>query len=167
MLQDAVWVNAEWIGQEGNEDIATRFLKASFRGWIHCLDNFDECVNVVLDAGSTLGESHQQWQLNEVLALIFPATNGIGVMNQALWDQTVTVATGQIPELQGASIDAGAFRTDLAQAAVDALAGGASTTSKDCPTHVATSNCDRAANSSAIPDDGGWRGRANATRLAP
>ena len=27
-----------------NEDIAERFLKATFRGWIHCLDNFDECV---------------------------------------------------------------------------------------------------------------------------
>ena len=137
MLQDAVWVNADWIAQEGNEDVATRFLKGTFRGWIHCLDNFDECVDVVLNNGSTLGESHQQWQLNEILALIFPATNGIGVMNQALWDQTVTVATGQIPELQGASIDAGAFRTDLAQAAVDALqadgfdVGGASYTRRD------------------------------------
>ena len=74
MLQDAVWVNAEWIAEEGNEDVATRFLKATFRGWIHCLDAFDECVDVVLDNGSTLGQSHQAWQLNEILALIFPAT---------------------------------------------------------------------------------------------
>ncbi len=121
MLQDAVWVNADWIGQDGNEDIAERFLTATFRGWIHCIDNFDECVDVVLDNGSTLGESHQQWQLNEILALIFPATNGIGVMNQALWDQTVSVATGQIPELQGVEISADAFRTDIAQRAVDTL----------------------------------------------
>ncbi len=121
MLQDAVWVNADWISQAGNEDIATRFLKATFRGWIHCLDEFDDCVQVVLDNGSTLGESHQQWQLNEILGLIFPATNGIGVMNQSLWDQTVEVATGQIPELQGVEISGDAFRTDLAQAAVDAL----------------------------------------------
>ncbi len=121
MLQDAVWVNADWIAQEGNDDVATRFLKASFRGWIHCLDEFDECVSIVLDNGSTLGESHQQWQLNEILGLIFPATNGIGVMNQALWDQTVEVATSQIPELQGVEISGDAFRTDLAQAAVDAL----------------------------------------------
>jgi NitT/TauT family transport system substrate-binding protein len=121
MLQDAVWVNADWIAQEGNEDVATRFLKASFRGWIHCLDEFDECVEIVLDSGSTLGESHQQWQLNEILGLIFPATNGIGVMNQPLWDQTVEVATSQIPELQGVEISSDAYRTDLAQAAVDAL----------------------------------------------
>jgi NitT/TauT family transport system substrate-binding protein len=121
MLQDAVWVNADWIADEANEDIALRFLKGTNRGWIHCLDDFDECVDVVLDNGSTLGESHQQWQLNEILGLIFPATNGIGVMNETLWDQTVEVATGQIPELEGVEISPDAYRTDLAQAAVDAL----------------------------------------------
>ena len=121
MLQDAVWVNGDWIDDSGNQDIAERFLKASFRGWIHCLDNFDECVDVVLDNGSTLGESHQQWQLNEILGLVFPATNGIGVMNDSLWDQTVSVGTAQLPELQGASIGDDTFRTDIAQAAVDAF----------------------------------------------
>jgi NitT/TauT family transport system substrate-binding protein len=121
MLQDAVWVNADWIAEEGNEDIAVRFLKATFRGWIHCLDNFDECVEVVLNNGSTLGESHQAWQLNEILGLIFPASNGIGVMNESLWEQTVEVATGQIAELEGVEISGDAYRTDLAQQAVDAL----------------------------------------------
>ena len=121
MLQDAVWVNAEWIAADGNEDIAERFLRATFRGWTHCLDAFDECVDVVLDNGSTLGESHQQWQLNEILGLIFPATNGIGVMNKPLWDQTVEVATGQIPELDGVTVSGDAFRTDIAERAVAAL----------------------------------------------
>jgi NitT/TauT family transport system substrate-binding protein len=121
MLQDAVWVDADWIAEEGNEDVAIRFLTATFQGWIHCLDNFDECVEVVLNNGSTLGQSHQEWQLNEILALIFPATNGIGVMNEELWDQTVAVATEQIAELQGVEIPADAYRTDLAQAALDRL----------------------------------------------
>jgi NitT/TauT family transport system substrate-binding protein len=121
MLQDAVWVDADWIAEEGNEDIATRFLTASFRGWIHCLDNFDECVEIVLENGSTLGQSHQEWQLNEILALIFPATNGIGVMNEGLWDQTVAIATEQITELQGVEIPDDVYRTDLAQAAIDRL----------------------------------------------
>ncbi len=121
MLQDAVWVNADWIAEAGNEDIAQRFLEASFRGWIHCLDAFDECVDVVLDNGSTLGRSHQAWQLNEILGLIFPASNGIGVMNESLWNQTVDVATSQIPELQGVEISDDAFRTDIAEAAVAAL----------------------------------------------
>ena len=121
MLQDAVWVNADWIAESANEDIAQRFLEASFRGWIHCLDAFDECVDVVLDNGSTLGRSHQAWQLNEILGLIFPASNGIGVMNDSLWNQTVEVATSQIPELQGVEISDDAYRTDIAEAAVAAL----------------------------------------------
>ncbi|NNC92584.1 MAG: ABC transporter substrate-binding protein [Acidimicrobiia bacterium] len=121
MLQDAVWVNADWIGQSGNEDIAERFLKATFRGWIHCLDEFDECVEVVLNNGSTLGSSHQEWQLNEILGLIFPASNNIGVMNEALWAQTVDVATSEIVELDGVTISSDAYRTDLAEAAVTAL----------------------------------------------
>jgi len=127
MLQDAVWVDADWIAEEGNEDVATRFLAATFQGWIHCLDNFDECVEVVLNNGSTLGQSHQEWQLNEILALIFPATNGIGVMNADLWDQTVAIATEQIQELQGVEIPADAYRTDLAEAAI-ALLGDADVT---------------------------------------
>jgi NitT/TauT family transport system substrate-binding protein len=121
MLQDAVWVNADWIEDAINEDIAARFLTASFRGWIHCLDQFDACVDVVLDNGSTLGQSHQEWQLNEILGLIFPATDGIGVMNESLWRQTVAVATEQIPELEGVDISSDAFRTDLAEEAISNL----------------------------------------------
>ena len=122
MLQDAVWVTEDWLAQSGNEDIATRFLRATFRGWIDCLDNFDGCVETVLNNGSTLGASHQEWQLNEILGLIFPASNnGIGIMVPALWEQTVAVATEQIPELEGADIPSSSFRSDLAEAAVAAL----------------------------------------------
>jgi NitT/TauT family transport system substrate-binding protein len=119
MLQDAVWAESSWLAE--NEDVAERFLRASFRGWVFCRDNFDACVDIVLNHGTTLGESHQRWQLNEINALIWPATNGIGVMNQPLWDQTVEVATSQIPELQGVEISSDAYRTDLAEAAVAAL----------------------------------------------
>ncbi len=116
MLQDSLWVNADWIS--GNEDVATRFLEASFEGWIYCRDNPDDCVQVVLNNGSTLGQSHQTWQLNEINALIWPATNGIGVMNDSLWNQTVDIATTQIPDLQGVEISGDVYRTDLAEAAV-------------------------------------------------
>ena len=120
MLQDHVFVNAEWLAEEGNEGIAVSFLKASFRGWIHCRDNPEECVGVVLDNGSTLGESHQTWQLNEISKLIWPSPAGIGIMDEDLWAQTVAVALeGQvISEEPGMD----AYRTDLAQAALDSLA---------------------------------------------
>jgi len=119
MLQDHVFVNADWLAEEGNEDIAVSFLKASFRGWIFCRDNPDECVEIVLENGSTLGESHQTWQLNEISKLIWPSPDGIGIMDEDLWAQTVAVAI----EGEVISEDPGmdAYRSDLAQAALDSL----------------------------------------------
>lgn len=119
MLQDHIFVSEDWLAEEGNEDIAMRFVAASMRGWIHCRDNFDDCVDVVLANGSTLGASHQAWQLNEINALIWPSPDGIGVMDADLWDQTVAVS------LDGGVITEepmeGAYRTDIAEAALDHL----------------------------------------------
>jgi NitT/TauT family transport system substrate-binding protein len=115
MLQDALWARASWLAQPGNEDVAIRFLKASFRGWAHCRDNFEECVQITLDAGTTLGAGHQAWMLNEINTLIWPADGGIGTMPVATWDQTVQIAIDagiiKAPPAEGT------FRTDLAEAA--------------------------------------------------
>lgn len=121
MLQDHVFVRGDWLSQPGNEDIATRFLRASFRGWIFCRDNFDACVDIVLANGSTLGESHMQWQLNEINALIWPSPQGIGVMDDALYQQTVNICVdfGVLSQPP----DSAAVRTDLAMKAIEGLAG--------------------------------------------
>lgn len=119
MLQDAIWVTEEYAAN--NPDTVEAFLRASFRGWIFCRDNPDDCVDIVLAAGPTLGRSHQTWQMNEINGLIWPSPGGIGVMDQGLWDQTISVATGQ--NVIGADPGSGAFRTDFAQSAVDALNG--------------------------------------------
>lgn len=119
MLQDHIFVSEAWLAEEGNEDIAIRFLRASFRGWAFCRDNFDECVEIVLNNGTTLGESHQQWQLNEINALIWPSPDGIGMLDEELWNQTVAVAIEG--EVISAEPDMGAYRTDLAQAALESL----------------------------------------------
>ena len=125
MLQDAIWVQADWLAD--NQDIAEAFLRASFRGWIFCRDNFEACVDIVLDNGPTLGASHQAWQLNEINKLIWPSPAGIGVMDQGLWDQTVEVATSQ--GVISAAPPDGTFTNSLAQAAVDGLnADGLDTT---------------------------------------
>lgn len=125
MLQDHVFVLGSWLAEEGNEDIAVRFLRASFRGWIYCRDNFDECVDIVLDNGPTLGEGHMRWMLNEINALIWPSPDGLGIMNDDLYQQTVDIAVEfeVIPEAP----DSAALRKDLAQQAVDRL-GGVDTT---------------------------------------
>jgi NitT/TauT family transport system substrate-binding protein len=122
MLQDHIFARESWLAQEGNEDIAVKFIRASLQGWLFCRDNFDECVDIVLENGPTLGKGHMTWQLNEINKLIWPSPDGIGIMDEDLWAQTVAVS------LEGQVITAdpseGAYRTDLAQAAVDSLAEG-------------------------------------------
>ena len=118
-LEDGIFVTEEWIADEANQDVAKRFLKASFKGWIYCRDNPDECTRYVLDAGPTLGEGHQRWMVNEVNKLIWPNENGIGVMNEEDYDTTVQIAT----EYKIVKNDPGdgVYRSDIAEAAVAEL----------------------------------------------
>jgi NitT/TauT family transport system substrate-binding protein len=119
MLQDSIWVTEDYAAANG--DTIEAFLRATFRGWIFCRDNPDACVDHVLAVGTILPRTHQQWQMNEINALIWPSPGGIGVMDTALWDQTVSVATSQVPELQGVDIPASSYDSSFAEAAVAAL----------------------------------------------
>jgi NitT/TauT family transport system substrate-binding protein len=130
MLQDAIWADESWLAEDGNEDVAERFVRASMRGWIFCRDNFDECVDIVLDNGPTLGEGHMRWQLNEINKLIWPSPGGAGVMDEALWDQTIEVATSE--NVISEEPAEGSFRSDIAEAAVASLdEEGLDTTGED------------------------------------
>ena len=118
MLEDGVFTEGDWIKKPENQATARSFLRASFRGWIYCRDHQKECVDIVLANGPTLPAGHQRWQMNEVNALIWPAPGGIGVMNRTEFNRTAKIAQqfkviGKAPS--------GAFRTDLAQAAVASL----------------------------------------------
>ena len=119
MLQDALFVRASWLAEEGNEDVAVRFLRASFRGWIYCRENPDDCIQYTVDAGSTLGAGHQAWMMNEINALVWPSPSGIGIMDPAEWDQTVQVSleSGIIAEEPPDD----AYRTDLAEQALEGV----------------------------------------------
>ena len=88
---------------------------------IHCRDNPDECVEIVLDNGSTLGESHQTWQLNEISKLIWPSPAGIGIMDEELWAQTVAVSIEGLVISEEPGMDA--YRSDLAQGVGAGFAG--------------------------------------------
>ena len=116
MLQDALFARADWLAQDGNEDIATRFLTASFQGWIYCRANPADCVQYTVNAGSTLGAGHQAWMMNEINPLVWPSPNGIGSLDPAEWQQTVDVALAA--GIIKAAPPAEAFRTDLATAAL-------------------------------------------------
>jgi NitT/TauT family transport system substrate-binding protein len=95
MLQDAIWADTEKLeSDKAYQDQTVKFLQASFKGWIFCRDNAEACRDMVVARGSKLGDSHQLWQMNEVNKLIWPSENGIGMVDDAAWNQTVEVASG-------------------------------------------------------------------------
>jgi len=126
MLQDAIFASQAWLAKAGNEDVAVKFLRASYKGWQFCRDNAAKCVDIVVAAGTKLGKGHQAWMMNEINALVWPSPNGIGMVDQAAWDQTVKVATdGAI--LTKAVTDG--FRNDLTVKALATLGGDTKGTS--------------------------------------
>jgi NitT/TauT family transport system substrate-binding protein len=92
MLQDAIWANTERLQDPAYQDLTTKFIAGSLEGWAYCRDNVESCRDMVVAAGSTLGASHQLWQVNEVNKLIWPSPNGAGMIDDAAWAQTVQVA---------------------------------------------------------------------------
>jgi NitT/TauT family transport system substrate-binding protein len=118
-LEDGIFVREDWISDQKNQDVAVRFLKASFKGWIYCRDNPDDCVQFVLNAGPTLGEGHQSWQMNEINKLIWPNDLGVGVMNTPDFDTTAQIAL----DYKIIKSEAGqeAYLTDFAERAVQQL----------------------------------------------
>jgi NitT/TauT family transport system substrate-binding protein len=126
MLQDAIWANGPKLASDKTyQDTTTKFLKASFNGWVFCRDNAQACADIVVAKGSKLGKSHQLWQMNEINKLIWPSAKGIGILDTAAWDQTVQIAQ-TTKNLEGKTVltkapDAKAHNMTYAQKAVDEL----------------------------------------------
>ena len=133
MYQDAIWASQERLADPAYQDTTQRFVQASLEGWIYCRDNAQECADIITANGSKLGASHQLWMMNEVNKLIWPSPLGVGVMDPALYDQTVAVALNT-KNLEGATVitkspDPESFTTQFAEAANAALsAAGLNTT---------------------------------------
>jgi NitT/TauT family transport system substrate-binding protein len=121
MLEDNVFVTANWIKSPANQAIAKKFLAASFKGWIYCRDRWRDCVNTVLQTGTALGRGHQTWQMNEINALVWPSPEGIGIMDPVAYARSAKIVKtyGKLKKLPGRE----AYRTDLAQAALGMLKG--------------------------------------------
>ena len=128
MLQDAIWANADKLASDAAyKDTAIKFVAASIQGWAFCRDNAEACRDIVVAKGSTLGASHQLWQMNEVSKLIWPAPMGAGMIDAAAWDRTVTLAQGT-KNLEGSTVltaapTEGAYTNDIVTAALAILDG--------------------------------------------
>ncbi|WP_194813766.1 ABC transporter substrate-binding protein [Nocardia sp. XZ_19_385] len=128
MLQDAIWANTEKLADAKYQDQTVRFLAASLKGWAFCRDNVDKCRDITVAAGSTLGASHQQWQINEVNKLIWPSPAGIGMVDKAAWDRTVKIAK-ETRNAEGATVltkdpDASAYTSEYVTKALQLLKDG-------------------------------------------
>lgn len=127
MLQDAIWANTERLADPAYQDTTTRFVAASLQGWAYCRDNVEECRDIVVAAGSTLGASHQLWQINEVNKLIWPAPAGAGTIDAAAWARTVEVARTAV-NADGQTVitadpDADAYTNTYVEQALEQLRG--------------------------------------------
>jgi NitT/TauT family transport system substrate-binding protein len=126
MLQDAIWANTERLSDPAYQDTTTKFIAASLQGWAYCRDNVESCRDIVVKKGSTLGASHQLWQINEVNKLIWPSpAAGAGTIDQAAWDRTVKVARTAV-NADGQTVltkdpDAQAFTNDYVTKAIELL----------------------------------------------
>jgi NitT/TauT family transport system substrate-binding protein len=94
MLQDAIFARKAWLAEGDNRDIAVRFVRASLKGWIYCRDNAEDCIQYTVEAGSQLPAGHQRWMMNEINALVWPSSIGVGMMDPIFWGQSVRVAKG-------------------------------------------------------------------------
>jgi NitT/TauT family transport system substrate-binding protein len=92
MLQDAIWAQTEQLSDPEYEEQTVKFIKASIKGWAFVRDNPEEAATIVAESGSELGQSHQLWMTNEINKLIWPSTNGVGLIDEAAWQQTVDIA---------------------------------------------------------------------------
>lgn len=119
MLQDGIFTTEEWLSDEANHDIAVRFLRASFMGWIHCAENPESCVDSVLQRGPALPRGHQTWMMNEINKLIWPSADGIGIMSPDLFQQTADIALEFGVIQNPASPDA--YTTEYAEAALEGI----------------------------------------------
>jgi NitT/TauT family transport system substrate-binding protein len=118
MLEDGIFARGDWLSSASNRATATKFLGASLKGWAYCRDKPSDCVKIVLANGPALPKGHQTWQMNEINALTWPATTPVGVMNAAAFNRTARIAK-QFKVIK--KTPSGAYRTDLAKAAVAML----------------------------------------------
>ena len=93
MLQDAIWADADRLKDDkAYGDTTVKFIKASIKGWVYARDNAEKAADIVTASGSQLGQSHQLWMTNEVNKLIWPSTDGVGMIDEKAWNQTVDIA---------------------------------------------------------------------------
>jgi len=99
IVSDMVFTTEQFL--KNHRDASRKFLEASLEGWLYCIENPDEAVDIVLKSNPELRREHQTKQLRAVLGLIWSGearTKGIGYMDAAYYRtaEKVLFGSGQI-----------------------------------------------------------------------
>ncbi|MDY0910285.1 ABC transporter substrate-binding protein [Microbacterium sp. CFBP9034] len=126
MLQDAIWADTARLESDSEyADTTVAFLKAVVKGWAYARDNPEEAAAITLENGSAWGPSHELWMMNEINKLIWPSPDGIGIIDEAAWQQTVDGALAAVNETGAHLITeeppASAWTNEYIQKALDEL----------------------------------------------
>jgi NitT/TauT family transport system substrate-binding protein len=91
-LEDGLYVIEDNLADPAFVDKIARFIKASIKGWEYAGQNSDEAADIVLenDATGAQTEKHQRRMMGEINKLIEGSTKGIGYLEPADFDRTVT-----------------------------------------------------------------------------
>jgi NitT/TauT family transport system substrate-binding protein len=132
MLQDAIFARQSWLDEGNNTEVAMRFLQASFRGWMYCRDNPDDCVQYSIDRGSLWGQGHLAWMMNEINKLVWPAPDGIGSLDADVLAQTLETAIAA--GILTTEPDDAAYNSAIREAAWEGLDGDVTGEGWEAPT---------------------------------
>ena len=89
MLQDALFARQSWL-DEGNTEVAMRFLRASFQGGCTAATTRMTASSTPWTAAASWGRGHLAWMMNEINKLVWPAEGGIGTWTRGSWPRRWT-----------------------------------------------------------------------------
>jgi NitT/TauT family transport system substrate-binding protein len=101
MLEDGIWAMTKKLSDPTFKKTTEAFVYASLQGWIYVRDHPQDAATLSTKYGSKLPAGHQLWMANEINKLVWPSPQGIGVVNQTTWQQTVELSKKVIDPATG------------------------------------------------------------------
>jgi NitT/TauT family transport system substrate-binding protein len=92
-LEDGLYTVDSKLKDPAMLDRLSRFVKASLEGWKYALAHQDEAVKITMenDTAGAQTAAHQKRMMSEVAKLAAPGPHGVGYLDPAAFDRTVSV----------------------------------------------------------------------------
>ncbi len=92
-LEDGLYTTDAKLADPSMAERLARFVKASVQGWKYAIEHQDEAVKIVLaaDTAGAQTAAHQKRMIGEVAKLIGKPAKGVGYLEPAAYERTVSV----------------------------------------------------------------------------